>query len=273
MWVKCARASRLQSIVWCAAITAACGFPDVSFDVPEDGGRETSLITEGGVATVPSAQGAGGGSSLETQLAVGSPDGSFAADGSTLRDRVDASDAVPDAASPSSGSGGTGGSASSSGGSSSSGSTGGSSGVAGSGGSTGGSGGVAGSSGSTGGSSGVAGSSGSTGGSGTGGSSGGSGSSGSASSSGGSGGNDGGVSSGTCACPSGLSAYPSNVPTCGTITLANLSLACTASGFTGNDPGCGNTGEFLTCTPLLGAAGLVVGCSSSGPAPRVQTCH
>ncbi|HLK35472.1 MAG TPA: hypothetical protein VKU41_01885, partial [Polyangiaceae bacterium] len=74
-------------------------------------------------------------------------------------------------------------------------------------------------------------------------------------------------------CPSGQALYPTQISSCGTINVAGVGLACSPSGFVGNDPRCGHTGAFLTCTPILSVAGLVIGCSASGPSQVTQQCH
>ncbi len=86
---------------------------------------------------------------------------------------------------------------------------------------------------------------------------------------GGSGSSSGAGSSGGVSCNcSANKFYPANV-SCGAIAVTNLGVLCNqTSGFVGNDPGCGNSGTFVTCS-----ADLTLLVCSATTSTVVQQCH
>jgi hypothetical protein len=66
--------------------------------------------------------------------------------------------------------------------------------------------------------------------------------------------------------------YPT-VGDCSLATLAGLGLVCSnQSGFS-TDPGCGNSGAFVTCVPTVNLAGIVIACTSQPQGTQIQRCH
>jgi len=233
------RWGHLVPAAWGLLAGFACGFPDVTFSESAPEGGATSSDAR---SLVDPGVGVGAGQGSSSNASGASDPASASGDGEALNvgGPLGPSDASGGAGA-SSGTGADGASRSSASGSSS--------------------GGSGSSSGSSGSSSGGSGSSSGSSGSSSGGSSGSSGSS-----SGGSGSSSGGVN---CNCsPSQL--YPANV-SCGaiTVTLLNTGLVCNqTSGFLGNDPGCGHSGTFVTCSADLG----LLLCSPT-TSTVVQQCH
>ena len=66
--------------------------------------------------------------------------------------------------------------------------------------------------------------------------------------------------------------YPT-VGDCSLATLGGLGLVCSnQSGFS-TDPGCGNSGAFVTCVPTVNLAGIVIACTVQPQGTQIQRCH
>lgn len=87
----------------------------------------------------------------------------------------------------------------------------------------------------------------------------------------GSGSSSGSESPTACGCSASQTTFPFNVPSCSLIGQG-VSGTCSPSGFVGGDPGCGASGAFLSCVPLLNSGGIVKGCVSA-TLTMIQQCH